>query len=289
MAITSMTVTTGAVFIPEVWSAEVLRAVRANLVLADKVHRYDADVKAFGDKIHIPNVSNLSVNQKTAGNPVTIQAPTEGEVTIDINQHWESSFEIEDILKIQSRADLMGEYTNAAGYAIAQKIDTDLAGLYSGLTQYVGDGSTDITDANIVAAIEKLDEAGAPQEGRVFVIRPSAKAALLLIDKFVLASAVGYNAGNSPIVKGTNAKGYWGEIYGIPVYVSSNLVTEAGSPSKVHNLMFHKDAFGLAMQESPRTQSFYDQKYLATLVTVDTIYGFAEIRDTWAVDFRTKA
>jgi hypothetical protein len=52
--------------------------------------------------------------------------------------------------------------------------------------------------------------------------------------------------------------------------------------------MFQKEAFGLAMQKSPRTQTQYKQEYLANLVTVDTIFGLAEMRDTFAVDYRSK-
>lgn len=289
MSITSMTVTTGANFIPEIWSQEVLRAVESNLVLADKVKRYDGEVKAYGDTIHIPNLSNLSANAKVAGELVTTQAVTEDKKDISINQHYETSFYVEDILKVQSKYDLMSEYTNKAGYAIAKQIDSSIAGLYSGLSQYVGDGSTDVTDANIVAGIELIDNADAPEMDRFFIIKPSAKAALMLIDKFVLRTGPGWSVSDSPILHGAKENGFWGDIYGFKVFVTTNLVTSAGTPTVVHNLMFQKEAFALAMQESPRTQTQYKQEYLANLVTVDTIYGFAELRDTFGVDFRSKA
>lgn len=288
MSITSMTVTTGANFIPEIWSAEVLRAVESNLVLAKQVKRYDSDVKSFGDTIHVPDVSNLTANAKSAGELVTAQAPTENKKDISINQHWETSFYVEDILKVQSRYDLMSEYTSKAGYAIAAKIDALLAGLYSGLSQYVGDGSTAITDANIILAVKKLDLADAPETDRYFDIRANGKADIMGIDKFVLRTGPGWGPENSPILNGAKENGFFGDIYGTKVYVSNNLIVEAGSPTKCHNLMFQKEAFGLAMQESPRTQTQYKQEYLANLVTVDTIFGLAEMRDSFAVDFRSK-
>jgi N4-gp56 family major capsid protein len=288
MALPTMTVTTGANFIPEIWSSEVLRAVESNLVLADKVKRYDSDVKSFGDTIHVPNLSNLSANPKVADTAVTPQAVTEGKIDIAIDKHYETSFYVEDILKVQSKYDLMSEYTSKAGYAIAKQIDLSLAGLYSGLSQYVGNGSTDVTDENLVLAVEKIDTADAPESDRYFVIKPSAKAALMLLDKFVLRTGPGWGPENSPILHGAKENGFWGDIYGFKVYVSNNLVTAAGTPTVVHNLMFQKEAFGLAMQQSPRTQTQYKQEYLANLVTVDTIYGLAEMRDTFAVDFRSK-
>jgi len=110
----NITTTTAAVFIPEVWSAETLRAAEAALVVAPLVKRYDALVKSRGDTIHIPKISNLSANDKTANTEVTTQAIAETEVTININKWKEASFEIEDIVKVQSNYDLMAEYTEKA-------------------------------------------------------------------------------------------------------------------------------------------------------------------------------
>src|SRR3990167_422338 len=129
-----MTVTTEAVFIPEVWANEVLRATERALVMAPLVKRYDSLVTGKGDTIHIPNLSNLTANSKSANIQVTLQSPTETDNTISLDQHYEVSFLVEDISKIQSNYDLMSEYTQKAGYAIAQRIDTDLLGTYSSWT-----------------------------------------------------------------------------------------------------------------------------------------------------------
>ena len=274
-------------FIPEVWSMDILRATEANLVLAEKVKRYDGDVKEKGDTIHIPELSNLTANAKVAGTAVTLNNPTETEKTISIDQHFETSFMIEDIAKIQSQYALMSEYTNKAGYSIAKKLDSSLAGLYSGLSQSVGDGSTAVTDTNIIRAIQYLDDADAPETDRCFVIKPAAKADLMAIDKFVLRTGPGWSVSDSPILHGAKENGFWGDIYGVKVYVSTNLVTATASPNVIHNLLFQREAFGLAVQQSPRTQAQYKQEYLANLVTVDILYGFSELRDAFAVDFRS--
>jgi hypothetical protein len=274
-------------FIPELWSMEILRATESNLVLADKVKRYDSMVKNKGDVLYVPNISNLTANAKVAETQVTLQAPTETANTINIDQHYETSMLIEDIAKVQSQYNLMSEYTNKAGYAIAKTIDSSIAGLYSGLSQYVGDGNTDINDTNVIRAIQYLDDADAPEADRFFIVKPSGKADLQYIDKFVLRTGPGWSPDNSPILKNMS-NGFWGDLYGVKVYVSTNLVTQAATPSVVHSLMFQKEAFALAIQQQPRTQSQYKQEYLADLLTVDVIYGFAELRDTFGVDFRAK-
>lgn len=236
----------------------------------------------------IPNVSNLTANTKTQGSEVTTQAVTETETTISINQWRECSFEIEDIVKIQSNYDLRSEYTNKAGFAIAQQVDTDLLGLYSSLTSTdVGTYGNDITDATIVAAIQTLDDVNAPLTDRYFVVRPSQKAALMKLDKFVQATYLGQYNQATPVVKGPNNRYLWGDIYGIPTYYTTQVTTTAGTPTQTHNILFHKEAFALALQSSPRTQASYWQKDLAWIVTVDAIYGYTALRTTFGVECRS--
>ena len=284
----NITTTTGAVFIPEVWSIETLRAAESALVVAPLVKRYDGLVKERGDTIHIPNISNLTANVKTQGSEVTTQAVTETETTISINQWRETSFEIEDIVKVQSNYDLRSEYTSKAGYAIAARVDTDLLGLYSSLASTdVGTYGTDITDATIVAALQTIDEVDAPLEDRYFVIRPSQKAALMKLDKFVQVSTLGQYDLPGPVKKGPNNRYLWGDIYGVPTYYTNQVTTTAGTPTQVHNILFHREAFALALQQSPRVQASYWQKDLATIVTVDAIYGYTALRTTFGVECRS--
>ncbi len=284
----NITTTTAAVFIPELWSYETLRQAESALVMAPLVKRYDSLVSGRGDTIHIPNISNLTANDKTQGSEVTTQAITETETSISIDQWKETSFEIEDIVKVQSNYDLRAEYTQKAGYAIAQVVDTALLNLYSSLTSDdVGTYGTDISDATVVAAIEKLDTVDAPMEDRFFIMDPAQKAAVMKIDKFVSAYQIGDVHQPSPIQTGPNNRYLWGELYGIPFYYTNQTVSTAGSPTQVHNLLFHKEAFALALQQSPRTQASYWQKDLAWIVTCDVIYGVSVLRSTFGVEVRS--
>lgn len=291
-----MTITSGDVFIPEVWSRETQRATEATLVLANLVKRFDADVADGGDILHVPKVSNLTANAKVANTQVTLNAPTEGEFTLTVNRHFESSYLVEDRLKEQARYNLLQEYSKKSGYAIAEKIDGDIAGLYSGLSQTVGNSTTDITDANIVRAIQYLDDANAPQTERYFVIKPSGLAHIRLIDKFSrfdslgVSPAVAVNGGlanGGTVIKRIGPNGFVGTIYNLEVYMSTNLVEESGTSDTVHNLVFQKEAFALAMQMKARTQFQYKQEYLGQLATTDALWGFGEYRDAFAVDFRS--
>lgn len=256
--------------------------------MAPLVKRYDALVKTRGDTIHIPNISNLTANDKTQGSEVTTQAVTETETTITIDNWKETSFEIEDIMKVQSNYDLRSEYTEKSGYAIAAQIDTDLLGLYSSLTSTdVGTYGNDISDATIVSALETLDLVNAPLVDRYFVIYPTQKSALMKLDKFVKADYLGQYQQATPVRKGPNNRYLWGEIYGIPTYYTTQVNQTSGTPTQTHNILFHKEAFALALQQSPRTQASYWQKDLAWIVTVDAIYGLTALRTTFGVEVRS--
>lgn len=283
-----MTTTTGDVFRPEVWSPEVLRATENALVMANLVKRFDSLVTGKGDVINIPNLSNLSASDKSASTQVTLQSPTETNTQISINKHKESSFLIEDLLKVQANYELMSEYTSKAGESIARQIDTDLLNEYSNFTNTdVGTYGSDITDAVIVAGLEALDLANAPSEDRAFVIYPTQKSALLRSEKFVKSDWLGQYQNPTVVKTGPPSRFMWGDIYGVPTYYTKQVPVTAGTPQQIHNVLFHKEALALALQLAPRTQSAYIIEYLSNLTVVDTIYGVKTIRTDFGIEVRS--
>lgn len=280
------TITTGANFIPEIWMDEVRAYLRANLVLADKVKMIMFEGQK-GDTLHIPDVSELTTSAKAANTQVSLQANTESKFDLSINQHRESSFLIEDMLSVQSQYNLRSEYTKASGYAVAKRLDADLAGLVGSLTQKFkgSDGTTawtgtqagDLTESAIRQAIELLDAANVPQEDRFLFIPPAQKNVLLGISRFTEYQMVG--PGGMPI-----RTGQFGEIFGVPVYVS----TQAISTATAHGcILGQRNAFTMAVQNSPRVQSAYILEYLGWLTVVDVIYGYGVYRDNHAVGLFT--
>lgn len=284
----NITTTTAAVFLPTLWSTETLRATENALVAAGLVKRYDAMVKAKGQAIKIPNISNLSVNAKVANTSVTTQVITESAVTLTVDKWYESSFEIEDMAAIQSNYDLRAEYSEKAGYAIAKQVDTDVLALYTNLTTTdVGTYGVDAGDATYVAATLALDLNDVPLENRALLIAPAQKAAIMKIDKFTKADFLGQYDQATVIRKGPNSRYLWGEIYGMPVYYTNNIPVTAATPNQVHNLLIHREAFALALQQAPRLQAAYWLPDLAWKVVVDAIYGVITLRAGFGVEIRS--
>lgn len=241
------------------------------------IKHYDADVKSGGQTVEIPNVSAISASLKAANTVVTLNYNTETKTTITINRHYESSFLVEDILATQSNYSTRSDYTEAAAYAIAEKIDSDLATAmtttWKTASQTSGAYGTAIADANILAVNRYLSENKAPRTDRVLVVHPKGESELLNIDKYVRYDALG----TGEAIK----SGKLGTIYGVDVFMSQNLVYLDTATDEYNSLMFHKEAWAIAMQTSPRTQAQYKQEHLGWLVTVDVLYGHTSLRSNF--------
>jgi hypothetical protein len=267
------TITTGDNFIPEVWGKELQRATENNLVMGKLVKRFDAEMKSFGDVLHIPKISNLSATAKSASTAVTFSSPTEGVVDLTINKHYHVALLIERNLDAKSKYNLAEEYKEKMSYALAKQIDTDTMALQSGLSQTVGTDNVAVTDAVLLSAIQKLDEADAPESDRSCVVSPATKMDLIQISR--LSSSDFVNMADRPVVNG-----FFDSRYGVNFYVTNNTV--AGSSGHV-NVLFHKEALALAIQTNPQLYSDFIIEYLGDAYVMDVKYGVVEYRDAFGV------
>ena len=294
-----VTVTTAATFIPEIWSDEIVATYKKNLVLANLVKKMNFKGKK-GDVVHIPAPTRGSASAKAASTQVTLIAATESEVTVAIDQHYEYSRLIEDIVEAQALASLRNFYTEDAGYALARQVDTSIiqvgrsvqggggtaaySGAFSGAdgtTAYVAGANTGLgalTDAAIRRSIQRLDDNDIPMDGRFLVIPPSSRNTLMGLARYTEQAFVGESGGNNTI-----RNGEIGNLYGTPVFVTSNADTTSGSTACRIALMGHRDFAVFVEQQGVRSQTQYKQEYLGTLFTADTLYGVKELRDNAAV------
>lgn len=233
------------------------------------MHSYTRDITAAGQTVEIPNISNLTANLKVANTQVTLNAPSETKKTITINQHYECSVLIEDIVDWQSAYDLAQAYTEKTGYAIAEKMDYFVAVTMNAAGTYtIGQYGAVLNDQVILAANRYLDDAKAPQSDRSFVVTPQGKQEMLNIDKYIRYDAVGIGGDKNSI-----KNGQIGEIYGVRVFMSQNLVVTAATPTQNNHLFFHKDAMGLAVQRDVKFESQRKTEYLGTLYVAQALWG----------------
>ena len=286
-------------FIPEIWSDEIVAAYKKSLVAANLIKKMNFRGKK-GDTVHIPVPARGVANQKLAANAVTLQASTNTDIAVLIDQHYEYSKLIEDIAEVQSLASMRQFYTDDAGYALAKQVDSSIiqlgrgvqggggtnaySGAFSGAdgtTAYVAGSNTGtgaLTDAAIRRSIQRLDDVDVPMDGRFLIVPPSSRNTLMGLARYTEQAFVGEMGGNNTI-----RNGEIGNLYGIPVFVTSNCDTTSGSTATRVCLLGHKDFAVLVEQQGIRSQTQYKQEFLGTLFTSDTIYGVKELRDDAAV------
>jgi len=298
-------VDTAATFIPEIWSDEVIAAYQKNLKMAPLVKRMGMSGKK-GDTIHVPKPIRGEANAKVKDTAVTIQANTETELKILVDQHFEYSRFIEDIVEVQALSSLRQFYTEDAGYQLAVQVDTSLINCATGFgdgTRTANPSSADdwtnsatweftadsivpfdgtpagaFNDEGFREAIKVMDDANVPMDNRYLVVPPSARRDIMGIDRYVSSDFVGGRGVESGLI---------GNLYGVDVYVSSNCPTlDTGVRGC---LFFHKDAIVLAEQMAVRSQTQYKQEYLSTLYTADTLYGVETYRPEAGLVLAVKA
>ena len=288
---------TAATFVPQIWSDEIIADYEKNLVVAPLIKKMSMKGKK-GDTIHVPSPIRGNASAKAAETQVTLIAETEGELVINIDQHWEYSRMIEDITEAQALSSLRRFYTSDAGYALAKQVDSYLFGLGTGL----GTGGTATADPTLAAswaaatgtltpgtngalvdftavttpdtftdlsmrdALQVLDDNDVPMTGRFFAIPPALCNEIRGIER--------YNSTDFVNNKGT-VNGKIGEIYGVDVYVTTNVpqVDDGGVTGQRMALLAQKDVYVLAEQIGVRSQTQYKQEWLSTLFTADRLYG----------------
>jgi hypothetical protein len=221
---------------------------------------------------------------------------------VNVDRHFEHTVLIEDIVATQAQDSLRQFHTQDAGYQLAKQIDTDLIYCATGFggdaaRVLADDGSADPTDwehsagfafqgatAGLKAldwsamtsddffsdsgfreAIRRLDDNDVPMDSRVLVIPPSVKEVITGIERYVSTDFTDQQAVKS---------GKIGNLYGVDVYVSTNLPTFSATGGNARPCLFmHKDAVVLAEQMAVRSQTQYKQEFLATMYTADCLYG----------------
>lgn len=294
----NITVTEAANFIPEIWAAQALGALKANTVMARLVNRnYEDEVAQAGDIVHVPKRGTLEVKNKTANATVTLQTPSSDVVNVTLDKHKEVSFLVEDVAKAQANQDIIGGYISDGIMAIAEEIDSDLLALHSGFTTHTAiDSLSGLGEDDIREARRLLNSAKVPLVGRNIVLHEDAEKELLGVEKFVSAT---FGAEGDAIREATI-----GRRFGFNFFMDQ-LVAVSGGECK--NLAFHRDAMTLCTRPLPavppnmgaqsavmveddiaiRVIWSYNPSYLGVQVTLDILYGVAELRDEFAVVLRT--
>ena len=276
------TTTTDQHFIPEIWAEGIYKYFERKTVLRGLVDDYSSIFGAagFGDVLHIPEMSLVSASDKTAGEDVTYDATATTETTLTVNKHKFVAKLFEDVLEIQSNADMVAKYSQMMGEALARQVDSDIYTELSSLEDSLNLSADDtLTAAKFEEALATLGENDIPyMDGDVsMVVNPTLMADILNPS----AGIAQYFIRNDSVGEGNRGlrSGMVGSLYGIDVYMSNTFGT-GGNANTISGAIFHRSAVAFAAQSEVRIQSEYSIDALGTKVVSDFLYGVARIDDT---------
>ncbi len=282
-------------------AADALPALMGNLVMGNLVNRdFEPVLAQAGDTVNVPIPPTLVANNIAEGGTVVTQNPNVLNAQIVLNTHAEATFQIPDVTKVLAVPDLLKLYLEPAVIALAEKIESDLLGLYTGFTANtaVGAAGTPLVESVIDTAETTLFKAKVPASAsKYLVVDANAYSQLRQIDRFSEYNTAG-DAGLRALVDGTV-----GKIKDFFVFRSQFAAKTGSAPVTTHNLAFAKDAIGLVIRRLPqpltgtgaiaeyaelgnfgvRVVMSYQPNTLAQQFTVDVLYGAAVLKSNFGV------
>lgn len=222
-------------FIPKIWSARLLANLDKAFVYAKLVNRdYEGEIAEYGDTVHINQIGDIAIKKYAKNTDIADPdqlSTTDQTLVIDQGDYF--NFYVNDVDKVQARANLMDKAMQRAGYGLADQTDAFIAKILSAGTIVKGLGNDTtplvITKDNayetIVAIKTALDKANVPKAGRWAVLPPDYEGFMLLDPRF--AGAGGENA-EERLMEGAVAKAA-----GINIFISNNVPNTKEAKYKV--------------------------------------------------------
>ncbi|MBS1829795.1 MAG: hypothetical protein JST93_31135 [Acidobacteria bacterium] len=286
-------------------AVDALPALMGNLVMGNLVNRdFEPQLAQAGDTINVPIPPTLVANNIAEAGTVVNQSPNLGNAQITLNTHAEATFQIPDVTKVLAVPDLLQLYMRPAVVALAEKIETDLLGLYSQFTANlpVGAAGSSITEATIDLAETALFQSKVPaSQPKYLVTDANTYSQLRQIARFSEFQTAG-EAGLRALIDGSV-----GKIKDFYVFRSQFVSKTGSSPTTTNNVAFAKDAIGLVVRRLPqplpgtgaiaeyaefgnfgiRVVMSYQPNTLAQQFTVDVLYGCSVLRNGFGVQVKS--
>lgn len=271
----NITTTTAAALIPEIWSAQVEMAAHNHRGFSGRIMEFGFN--GPGDILHIPKIGAISA--AAFAGTVSYTANTESTVDITPDVSY-AAVQIDRDADIRAINDLGNMYQIELGRSLAEYEDTQIAGLYAGLSNSVG-GASDFSEANYLLAIRTLLENGkdkvtmgsTPIWG---VFHPVQWDHVLVVANINSAQVRGE-------MNGPAKQGVIDLSYGVSILFSSSVQVS----TQARNMIYTERAFAIARKMTPTVDTDFDVDTLSTKVVASQDFGVAELNDELGVEYQT--
>ena len=225
-------------FIPDLWSAKILVALRKKAVAGQLVNRdYEGEIKRMGDSVKITSVNDVTIGTYSAHSDITWEDIDDATRSLLIDQAKYFAFELDDIERAQAvnGGAIMNQAIDNATYQLRDTADAlildainDAAEATSNDLGTVAIHTTaqNLYDAFVDLAV-RLDVNNVPEEGRFAVVSPALHGRLLKLDTFITPG--------DQAAPNARLNGFIGSVAGLDIYKSNNLpaVTDAAATGGV--------------------------------------------------------
>jgi len=231
-------------FRPEIWSANLLVALRKELVYGAFINRdYEGEISEAGDTVRITSVGRPTISTYVPNSTViTPEQVNDSQRTLVVDQSKYYAFAVDDIDARQAKGNVIPQSMNEAAYGVADVLDQYIASFYTGIQTANQLGSitvnsattpTDVYDKVLIPIRTKLKKANVPSAGRSIAVTPEMYGCLLRDSRFIKANESGGTEGlrngvvgraaGFDIVETNNAPNTTGSEYAILAGVNSSI------------------------------------------------------------------
>lgn len=274
-------------FVPEVWSNNLLVALRKTLIYAGPgiVNRdYEGEIANQGDTVRITSVGRPNIGRYVPGQTQIVpEALNTGQRTLTVDQANYWAFEVDDVDARQAAGTFMPEASDEAGFALADVMD-----------QYVASHHTEIPQSQRVAPVSvrhgldtaseqdfeyrriydeilvplkvRLDELSVPTMGRYAILTPWMHGALIRDARFIEND----KAADTSALR----NGQVGRAAGFDI-LSSNNVPEANGG---HVVQAGTSAAITFAEQINKTEAFRPESSFADAIKGLALYGSKVVR-----------
>lgn len=291
-------------FIPELWSDELLVALRKNLVFCNLANRdYEGEIARMGDTVRISGIGDVTISNYTKDTDIAApQALTDAQTMLVISQAKYYNFEVDDVDAAQQNPKVMQEAMSRAAYGIALGMDSFVAGFYTDVpsANAIGSSGSPVTpalgtQANIgggttvydylVVLNQYLTQQLLPKNGRWAVVPPWVTTLLTQDIRFTSFNTPEANAriaaGMGDASRGAASDAYIGRINGMDIYESNNAAHLSGTVGQTGSqdvvLAGHQMALTFA-EGLTKTEAYRPPYRFADAVKGLALYGAKTVR-----------
>ncbi len=232
-------------FIPTVWSATLQETLNQTYIGAAHCNRaYEGEIKEKGSTVRICGVQDVTIGDYMKNTDIHApQVLSDKNAYLSINQAKYFNFLIDDIDRAQAMPELMDMALKNAANAITKATDSYIFSMYREAGHTIDCPSTtgpDIINAIIDARTKLLISGVSDPNDIVIEITPE-------IASLIMKAKIEINSDNTAVLE----KGCIGNIFGSPIFVSSNVQKEEMPDSVTHHCLVRtKRAVAFAEQLS---------------------------------------